>query len=58
MTSCDERYIVAICVERARERERERKWEGMERLYHMYVIVSNVPEWCVCTSKIKMLYYV
>ena len=25
MTSCDERYIVAICVERARERERERE---------------------------------
>ena len=52
MTSCDERYIVAICV------EREKKWEGMERLYHMYVIVSNVPERCVCTSKIKILYYV
>ena len=30
----------------------------MERLYHMYIIVSNVPERCVCTSKIKMLYYV
>ena len=26
----------------------------MERLYHMYIIVSNVPERCVCTSKIKM----
>ena len=45
-----------MCREREREKERKKR-EGMERLYHMYIIVSNVPERCVCTSKIKMLYY-